>query len=584
MPYDGNLTDYATPTYPATWAKAEYSGGGEYITFISTGMKYGTGAMANAHSYGSAYVYSNLDANEIIQWTFDEDFTIRGWMKVITPSSGANHVIFTNQQSTNANTLIWFMQSDGTVNATHGTTNTVVRTAANSILDDGNWHFISLIRSNGVFTYYCDGSSTNTVSFTDSSTFVPSSSVRIGFGGGSSGIYGNTQWDDWEISKVAQNGFEVPTGPMHDNKESSSSSSSTSSIILSRSTFSSNSSSSSSRSSNSSSSTSSIILSRSSNSSSSSSSIIESHSSDSSSSSSSYSSSVSSLSIITVYGYLAGGSADGGSTGLNTVSKTNTDTDESTTIAEVISLARLGLAGYNSATDGYASGGYVSDVYRNNIDKTVFATDATGTIAATQSMQLGGRSGFNSTICGYACGGGEAKSSRCDKLTFSNDACASIGDLLTSAKAYPCGYNSSEAGYTCGGHDGSFLTTIDKTAFSNDATGAIVATNATALYIPAGINSANSGYTCGGSHGGGILIQKLLFSNESTSTIAATLAVSQTAATGFNTLTNGYVAGGHNAITTISKLLFSDETSSTAGAGLANGKATSAGFQSGGIL
>ncbi len=186
-------------------------------------------------------------------------------------------------------------------------------------------------------------------------------------------------------------------------------------------------------------------------------------------------------------GYSCGGTVQNSPTiSLTTIDKLLFSDDSVATITSGLTGTRgVGLAGFDSATAGYACGGATTtaNLGLDVIDKLVFSTDNVAVITSTLTgTQCKGVSGFASHLAGYACGGlrnpGSTKIDAIDKLSFSNDSVAANTSSLTGTRrsGFPDGFESGAAGYACGGLADVTVDTIDKLTFSDDNVAAITST------------------------------------------------------------------------------------------------------------
>ena len=105
---------------------------------------------------------------------------------------------------------------------------------------------------------------------------------------------------------------------------------------------------------------------------------------------------VSAVSFVPPFFTAVAGYAAGGTTGSNlvaTVDKFLFTTDARSTLATGLSAARNSVAGFASAENGYAAGGYESS-FVTTVDKFLFTTDARSTLGTGLSSARSGVAGF----------------------------------------------------------------------------------------------------------------------------------------------------------------------------------------------
>lgn len=143
----------------------------------------------------------------------------------------------------------------------------------------------------------------------------------------------------------------------------------------------------------------------------------------------------------------------------------------------LLSQARCDLAGANSTTIGYFSGGDLAGTPNivATTDGLTFSSDTTTQItkgSLTQAINM--LSGNNSSTIGYYSGGqnsGGTFMATTNGLTFSSDTTTQItkGSLITGTGYIPGAANSSTIGYFSGGYTNtSYVTTTNGLTFSND--------------------------------------------------------------------------------------------------------------------
>jgi len=252
------------------------------------------------------------------------------------------------------------------------------------------------------------------------------------------------------------------------------------------------------------------------------------------------------------------------------------------------------LAGQNSSTDGYISGGrtFPPLVVINSIDYFPFATTpASNTSLGGLSQSRFSSTGLSSKTTGYNAGGGVPPLSpifvnTIDSFPFSTSPITStdIGDMSI-RRAYAAGQQSLTDGYVSGGYSPPSTVIINKFPFSTPfATATEIGTLSQARLNLCGQSSATHGYNCGGSTP--IVpalntIDRFPFSTPfATATDIADLSIIKDEATGHYSGSEGFIAGGTGGTTTVEKFPFSSSYGTTLDAGdLSTAKYYAAGHQ-----
>jgi hypothetical protein len=178
-----------------------------------------------------------------------------------------------------------------------------------------------------------------------------------------------------------------------------------------------------------------------------------------------------------------------------------------------LARARGYTAGISSSTFGYLAGGFTFQSPPNNstrlIDKFPFAVDSyNATTVGTLDIARFTMAGQQSSTNGYASGGGIVppptfnSSSFIEKFLFSTDSNANIIGYLSSNRRNVTGQSSSQNGYTSGGRldADTTITTIDKMPFATDVNATYVADLSIARRFTAGQSSTTHGYNSGGTN------------------------------------------------------------------------------------
>ena len=161
-------------------------------------------------------------------------------------------------------------------------------------------------------------------------------------------------------------------------------------------------------------------------------------------------------------------------------------------------------SGQSSSTHGYTSGGNDGSSSSNVIDRFSFSSDGDATEHSSLSIAREFIAGHQTNTHGYVSGGQSSMNYNIiDRYSFSSNGNASNVGNLTFVRNGPAGHNSTTDGYVAGGHDGStFRDTVTKFAFSSDITSSDVGTLTEARTSGCGHSSTTYGYTCGGSRAG----------------------------------------------------------------------------------
>lgn len=257
--------------------------------------------------------------------------------------------------------------------------------------------------------------------------------------------------------------------------------------------------------------------------------------------------------IGTTAAFTSGGSAPAIT---NTVDKFSFSTPF-TTATDVgdLSLARSGVTGQSSSSNGYSSGGNtVPGAKTNTVDQFPFASPfVTGTDSGDLTQSKSDTAGQTSSTDGYVSGGiapgSPSNVSAIDRFPFSTPftTATNIGSL-TQARYGCSGSSSSTNGYTCGGYTSTPVNTIDQFPFSTPfVTGTDTGDLSLARFITANQNSSTDGYTSGGFPPNTTRIDRFPFSTPFvTSTNIGALVQARRGAAGQSSETFGYTSGGYS--------------------------------------
>ena len=255
-------------------------------------------------------------------------------------------------------------------------------------------------------------------------------------------------------------------------------------------------------------------------------------------------------------GYSTGGiTGPFGSPIVNVIDKFSFSSNSNATDVGDLTLARKDLAGQNSTTHGYASGGVAPGTPRSDvIDKFPFSVDGNATDVG--NLTLNGRTktaGQSSINNGYTSGGqspaGGNYNDHIDKFPFSADGNATdVGDL-TVGREMGRGQSSNTHGYYSGGLFSPPYTIsniIDKFPFSIDVNATDVGDLLGGALNGSGQSSDTHGYYSGGAidQSPSLGIMKFSFASDGDAVDAADLAIIRRNHTGHSSTANGYTSGG----------------------------------------
>ena len=250
----------------------------------------------------------------------------------------------------------------------------------------------------------------------------------------------------------------------------------------------------------------------------------------------------------------------GGYNGNNTVHKVSYSSDGNASDVADMTLMRDAWSGSSSATQGFASGGYVSGVTRNIIDAFTFATEADmtdhGDLIQNKRRFMSGHSSadYSYTSGAYLVGGeggsGTAGYNEITRFaTASTSDAADVGDLSkTVQSASGASDVGNSYGFTAGGwRSGSKLNEIDRFAYASSASGSDWEDIYEAQGEAAGSCSTTHGYVLGGGEASiSDTMQKYPFASQTTGTDVGNLIRSNFECTGTASTTHVFVHGGMN--------------------------------------
>ena len=247
------------------------------------------------------------------------------------------------------------------------------------------------------------------------------------------------------------------------------------------------------------------------------------------------------------FGYAAGG----GAPSVDVIDKYSYSSDQNATDVGNLLAAVSGVSpvGCSSDTYGYTMGRWPTDV----IQKSQFSSDGNSTDVGNLTGNRGDPIGTNSATYGYASGGyaGAAPGTDIvDKFALSSTADASdIGNLTqTRTQAGSASDPSGGYGYCSGGGagNGARHNIIDRNAFSSDGDSSDVGVMTAASYRKGGSSSTTHGYTTGGHNGSAYInaIEKYAFGSSANSTDVGDISGSYGSVSGTTQTSYGYWAGG----------------------------------------
>lgn len=146
------------------------------------------------------------------------------------------------------------------------------------------------------------------------------------------------------------------------------------------------------------------------------------------------------------------------------------------------------MAGVNSSTIGYWGGGFRSSFSkRTQIDGINFSTEIATNPTAGLSIARDGLTGIESTTDGYFCGGDVSKT--IDKFTFSTEAITTPSAVLSTQRSYNVGVNNFSKGFIAGGSNTTNVTAIDGFTFSTETSSVQSASLTTSQPLSCGVQS-----------------------------------------------------------------------------------------------
>lgn len=239
-----------------------------------------------------------------------------------------------------------------------------------------------------------------------------------------------------------------------------------------------------------------------------------------------------------------------------------------------LAMARDGISGCSSATDGYVIGGYVNGPaggvggFRENIDRFSFASNTTAADHGNLTRATSGCVGCSSSTNGYAVSGhlgpSNIQSNIIDTFTFgSNSNATDHGDMSMAGRARSGGQSSNTHGYAAGGETPGpvvRVNIIDKFAFASNVIGTDHGDISVTRSYTSGHSSITHGFTAGGYTGSlSDVIDKFSFASNTTATDHANLSAARSQLSSQTSTTHGFCAGG-SGTNTIDKFSFSNNT------------------------
>lgn len=269
------------------------------------------------------------------------------------------------------------------------------------------------------------------------------------------------------------------------------------------------------------------------------------------------------------YGFIAGGESPSTT---NAIDRWSFTSDTNATDYGDLSQSRGSiLAGFSSTTKGFAAGGHTPQAASNRIDGFPFASASPASNIGTMSSSRYGVAGAQSTTNGYITGGAPTSNDRVDKFPFASE--GGVTDVGNYGVAlYNHGSASSETdAYAMGGagpHP-SFYNNIRKWSFASEGNAVDNADMTVSRYYVAGSNSSTHGYSANGYMPGfntTNVIDKFPFASNSNATDVGDLTKATYGAMGSSSTSHGYAVGGYNpsqAHDDIEKYSFSSDGNAT---------------------
>lgn len=265
-----------------------------------------------------------------------------------------------------------------------------------------------------------------------------------------------------------------------------------------------------------------------------------------------------------------------------------------------LAVARLGLTGHSSDTDGFVSGGLEaptpSSLGLNTIEKFSFSSFVTASDHGDLSRATQRAAGHSSTTHGFTSGGSTTDpspppanlaQSDIDKFSFATNTTATdVGDLSVARESIHSGFSSEDNGFTGGGYAGSptkaDVNTIDKFPFAISAGTATDIGDLTEVRrTVTAVSSPTHGYACGGESPKTNTIDKFPFATSTNASDVGDLLVANHEASPQSSRESGYVSGGNEppAVARIQRFPFATDTNASDVGSLTVARRTLAGQQ-----
>ena len=155
---------------------------GTAVDATNTGADYQATGKLGAGPYAATFVRANNDYATIdTPIAFGStDFTIAAWIKPTTASTNSGFYLFGGRNAGAIRLIIYYNPFNDTVEAqvSDGTNSVTVNSTAVDI-NDGNWHFVALVRDGTTWRLYIDGAQRDSDVGTPSAVGDPNPTVQI---------------------------------------------------------------------------------------------------------------------------------------------------------------------------------------------------------------------------------------------------------------------------------------------------------------------------------------------------------------------------------------------------------------------
>jgi len=187
---DNNITDRSSSGHTISWpVSAAYQSFGKFnqaLDFTSTYLNGPTTTQTSDFQFGT------------------DDFTLESWIYWPSGITTADKCLFDSRTASNDAGLVWFFQGNTSGTLVHRVYNSNgLRTASSAgSLSLNAWHHVALVRKGNTFTYFTDGQSVGSFTFTGSVNQTASNPLHIGARSDTlAGIQGYV--DDFRVTKGA---------------------------------------------------------------------------------------------------------------------------------------------------------------------------------------------------------------------------------------------------------------------------------------------------------------------------------------------------------------------------------------------